>query len=118
MAPAAVRGGRRRRGVVTPRRWRQVGGRYSAGDCLLPCMGLFSIFLLGTKTTSASSLRIESGVHKAAALQSVVMPGLDPGIHVFLHSVGAWMAGTSPAMTAVVDAPSSLFRRLDPFRGT
>src|SRR5207249_1615227 len=27
----------------------------------------------------------------------VVMPGLVPGIHVFLK---AWMAGTSPAMTA------------------
>jgi hypothetical protein len=29
-----------------------------------------------------------------------VMPGLDPGIHVFGYRGGAtWMAGTSPAMT-------------------
>src|SRR6267142_2651773 len=27
------------------------------------------------------------------------MPGLDPGIHVFLCVAKAWMAGTSPAMT-------------------
>jgi DNA ligase-associated metallophosphoesterase len=27
------------------------------------------------------------------------MPGLDPGIHVFLCVAEAWMAGTSPAMT-------------------
>jgi uncharacterized protein len=27
------------------------------------------------------------------------MPGLDPGIHVFLDAAKAWMAGTSPAMT-------------------
>jgi hypothetical protein len=29
------------------------------------------------------------------------MPGLVPGIHVFLvlHRIKAWMAGTSPAMT-------------------
>jgi hypothetical protein len=31
--------------------------------------------------------------------KSVVMPGLVPGIHVFPW-VKAWMAGTSPAMTA------------------
>jgi hypothetical protein len=30
-----------------------------------------------------------------------VMPGLDPGIHVFLSETEAWMAGTSPAMTTV-----------------
>jgi hypothetical protein len=31
----------------------------------------------------------------------IVMPGLAPGIHVFLplDLVRAWMAGTSPAMT-------------------
>jgi DNA ligase-associated metallophosphoesterase len=27
------------------------------------------------------------------------MPGLDPGIHVFLAAARTWMAGTSPAMT-------------------
>ena len=27
------------------------------------------------------------------------MPGLDPGIHVFLSEAKTWMAGTSPAMT-------------------
>jgi hypothetical protein len=27
------------------------------------------------------------------------MPGLVPGIHVFLLANKAWMAGTSPAMT-------------------
>ncbi len=30
-----------------------------------------------------------------------VMPGLDPGIHLLPGST--WMAGTSPAMTAVSD---------------
>jgi hypothetical protein len=29
------------------------------------------------------------------------MPGLVPGIHVFLAVTKAWMAGTSPAMTAL-----------------
>jgi hypothetical protein len=28
-----------------------------------------------------------------------VMPGLVPGIHVFLYEAKTWMAGTSPAMT-------------------
>jgi len=32
---------------------------------------------------------------------SFVMPGLAPGIHVFLAPSKAWMAGTSSAMTAV-----------------
>ena len=27
------------------------------------------------------------------------MPGLVPGIHVFLCRIKTWMAGTSPAMT-------------------
>jgi hypothetical protein len=27
------------------------------------------------------------------------MPGLVPGIHVFLFAAKTWMAGTSPAMT-------------------
>jgi hypothetical protein len=31
---------------------------------------------------------------------SIVMPGLVPGIHVFLI-IEAWMAGTSAAMTAL-----------------
>ena len=30
------------------------------------------------------------------------MPGLVPGIHVFLAKSKAWMAGTSPAMTTEV----------------
>jgi hypothetical protein len=29
-----------------------------------------------------------------------VMPGLVPGIHALLVAAKAWMAGTSPAMTA------------------
>jgi hypothetical protein len=29
------------------------------------------------------------------------MPGLVPGIHAFLLGAKAWMAGTSPAMTAL-----------------
>jgi hypothetical protein len=29
----------------------------------------------------------------------LVMPGLDPGIHVFRLRPKTWMAGTSPAMT-------------------
>ena len=33
----------------------------------------------------------------------IVMPGLVPGIHVFsLLRNKTWMAGTSPAMTAVI----------------
>jgi hypothetical protein len=34
---------------------------------------------------------------------SFVMPGLDPGIHdyFFFAEIKTWMAGTSPAMTAV-----------------
>jgi hypothetical protein len=28
------------------------------------------------------------------------MPGLVPGIHVFLQALKTWMAGTSPAMTS------------------
>ncbi len=38
---------------------------------------------------------------KAVLLAIFVMPGLDPGIHVFLYTIESktWMAGTSPAMT-------------------
>jgi hypothetical protein len=34
-------------------------------------------------------------------LSEIVMPGLDPGIHVLLFSAEtkSWMAGSSPAMT-------------------
>jgi hypothetical protein len=32
-----------------------------------------------------------------------VMPGLVPGIHVFLYEAKTWMAGTSPAMTELGD---------------
>jgi hypothetical protein len=35
-----------------------------------------------------------------------VMPGLVPGIHVFLVAVSkTWMAGTSPAMTTYNNTP-------------
>jgi hypothetical protein len=34
-----------------------------------------------------------------ARYNSVVMPGLVPGIHVFLCVGKTWMAGTTPAMT-------------------
>jgi len=41
-----------------------------------------------------------------------VMPGLVPGIHVFLLQplLGSksWMAGTSPAMTSCGSVPSSI----------
>jgi hypothetical protein len=38
---------------------------------------------------------------------NVVMPGLVPGIHVFILfiAIKTWMAGTSPAMTALGDKP-------------
>src|SRR5438105_5952016 len=37
-----------------------------------------------------------------------VMPGLVPGIHAFLHHTSkTWMAGTSPAMTAVYADPAA-----------
>jgi len=41
------------------------------------------------------------------------MPGLVPGIHVFMFSrlIKAWMAGTSPAMTAFVEAFVEMSRR-------
>src|SRR5215475_2185318 len=49
--------------------------------------------------TAASCLTIESESRRAA-LHPPVMPGLVPGIHVFLaHQPKMWMAGTSPAMT-------------------
>jgi len=32
-------------------------------------------------------------------LHKLVMPGLVPGIHVFVTAVRTWMAGTSPTMT-------------------
>src|SRR2546429_3536460 len=36
------------------------------------------------------------------------MPGLDPGIHVFLDAAKTWIAGTSPAMTeSVLLAPNA-----------
>src|SRR5262249_45200222 len=49
--------------------------------------------------TAASCLTIESESRRAT-LHPPVMPGLVPGIHVFLaHQPKTWMAGTSPAMT-------------------
>jgi len=41
-------------------------------------------------------------LHKSAQGNSIqpVMPGLVPGIHAVVSVPGAWMAGTSPAMTA------------------
>src|SRR4051812_16760979 len=44
------------------------------------------------------------------------MPGLDPGIHVFLCVAKTWMAGTSPAMTGggvVAVAPHSALEIAD-----
>src|SRR5712691_4561172 len=38
------------------------------------------------------------------------MPGLDPGIHVFLAEPLSWMAGTSPAMTWLIVLASDFFR--------
>jgi hypothetical protein len=35
-------------------------------------------------------------------LYPFVMPGLVPGIHVFLSWPKTWMAGTSPAMTKIL----------------
>jgi hypothetical protein len=32
--------------------------------------------------------------------KAIAMPGLVPGIHVFLYRDKTWMAGTSPAMTS------------------
>ena len=45
------------------------------------------------------TLRNTSGLN--SRILPVVMPGLVPGIHVFLNFDGSktWMAGTSPAMT-------------------
>jgi hypothetical protein len=41
-----------------------------------------------------------SSAETSYATPSIVMPGLVPGIHVFLaEKRKAWMAGTSPAMT-------------------
>jgi len=41
------------------------------------------------------------GYLKLGLVCKLVMPGLDPGIHVFLDVIESktWMAGTSPAMT-------------------
>jgi hypothetical protein len=52
----------------------------------------------------ARNERRDSGavaMNKAVPLAIFVMPGLDPGIHVFLDATESktWMAGTSPAMT-------------------
>ena len=37
---------------------------------------------------------------ESTSAQRFVMPGLDPGIHVFFRASSSWMAGSSPAMTA------------------
>src|SRR5262245_51994549 len=39
------------------------------------------------------------------------MPGLDPGIHAFPDALKTWMAGTSPAMTALSVSRCDLRRR-------
>jgi hypothetical protein len=39
------------------------------------------------------------------------MPGLAPGIHAAVREGAAWMAGTSPAMTAVAE-PDDALRRM------
>jgi len=41
------------------------------------------------------------------------MPGLDPGIHVFLASGKTWMAGTRPAMTENLALAANLQRTLE-----
>jgi hypothetical protein len=45
--------------------------------------------------------RPEAGFSKSCAIHHLVMPGLDPGIHVLLvdQRRKTWMAGLSPAMT-------------------
>ena len=52
----------------------------------------------------------EGAVWQAAvvAANSVVMPGLDPGIHDFLSGIKTWMAGPSPAMTKGDYDPASI----------
>jgi DNA ligase-associated metallophosphoesterase len=44
---------------------------------------------------------------------NVVMPGLVPGIHVFLDAAKTWMAGTGPAMTEQVAFSASSQSALD-----
>ncbi|MGN6310477.1 MAG: hypothetical protein ACTHNN_13085 [Xanthobacteraceae bacterium] len=43
------------------------------------------------------------GIFPLLTQSSVVMPGFMPGIHVLKNIAGSktWMAGTSPAMTAI-----------------
>jgi hypothetical protein len=43
------------------------------------------------------------------------MPGLVPGIHVFLLEAKTWMAGTSPAMTKLEDYGVPHARALAPY---
>jgi hypothetical protein len=53
-----------------------------------------------------------SKIERRCLLQSVVMPGLDPGIHsVALRtssSVTEWIAGSSPAMTTTMGVPGRM----------
>jgi hypothetical protein len=54
---------------------------------------------------SSAVVLAKAGTHNpreqlSCAALSSVMPGLDPGIHVFGAAGETWMAGTSPAMTA------------------
>jgi hypothetical protein len=45
------------------------------------------------------SVRICGAMMTWDFMAKLVMPGLVPGIHVFLFPSKTWMAGTSPAMT-------------------
>ena len=45
------------------------------------------------------------------------MPGLEPGIHVFLLRPMTWMAGTSPAMTNLLNLRDEIMMNA-PFKST
>jgi hypothetical protein len=50
--------------------------------------------------TFSTVMRVTGLVPGIAGSCSVVMPGLVPGIHVFVFRRKAWMRGPSPRMTA------------------
>jgi hypothetical protein len=58
---------------------------------------------LGANSSRNDTCGEENGTdektHDNLPTLSVVMPGLVPGIHVFVDASKTWMAGTSPAMT-------------------
>jgi hypothetical protein len=51
----------------------------------------------------------QKAANESGAFASLVMPGLDPGIHAFapIKQEKTWMAGTSPAMTKSEALPGS-----------